>query len=109
MSRGRRIAAGRRARATRTGAASRAPRVVFYADDGSPRSRDRSPPGGRVSAERRTAVVVGAGAMGAAAARVPAGRGWGVALVEQHAIGHDLGGSGHDTRSFRLSHSDADD
>ena len=56
-----------------------------------------------------TAVVVGAGAMGAAAARVLAERGWGVTLLEQHAIGHDLGGSGHDTRSFRLSHSDADD
>ena len=59
--------------------------------------------------ERRTAVVVGAGAMGAAAARVLAERGWGVTLLEQHAIGHDLGGSGHDTRSFRLSHSDAAD
>ena len=56
-----------------------------------------------------TAVVVGAGAMGAAAARVLAERGWGVTLLEQHAIGHDLGGSGHETRSFRLSHSDADD
>jgi len=62
-----------------------------------------------VSAARRTAVVVGAGAMGAAAARVLAERGWGVTLLEQHAIGHDLGGSGHETRSFRLSHSDADD
>ena len=59
--------------------------------------------------ERRTAVVVGAGAMGAAAARVLAERGWGVTLLEQHAIGHDLGGSGHDTRSFRLSHTDAAD
>ena len=59
--------------------------------------------------DRRTAVVVGAGAMGAAAARVLAERGWGVTLLEQHAIGHDLGGSGHETRSFRLSHSDADD
>ena len=47
--------------------------------------------------------------MGAAAARVLAERGWGVSLLEQHAIGHDLGGSGHETRSFRLSHSDADD
>jgi sarcosine oxidase len=56
-----------------------------------------------------TAVVVGAGAMGAAAARVLAERGWGVSLLEQHAVGHDLGGSGHDTRSFRLSHSDAAD
>ena len=62
-----------------------------------------------MSAARRTAVVVGAGAMGAAAARVLAERGWGVTLLEQHAIGHDLGGSGHETRSFRLSHSDADD
>ena len=59
--------------------------------------------------ERRTAVVVGAGAMGAAAARVLAERGWAVTLLEQHAIGHDLGGSGHDTRSFRLSHSNAAD
>ena len=57
----------------------------------------------------RTAVVVGAGAMGAAAARALAERGWAVSLLEQHAIGHDLGGSGHDTRSFRLSHSHADD
>ena len=62
-----------------------------------------------VVSDRRTAVVVGAGAMGAAAARVLAERGWGVTLLEQHAIGHDLGGSGHETRSFRLSHSDADD
>jgi sarcosine oxidase len=57
----------------------------------------------------RTAVVVGAGAMGAAAARVLAERGWSVSLLEQHSIGHDLGGSGHDTRSFRLSHSHPDD
>jgi sarcosine oxidase len=56
-----------------------------------------------------SAVVVGAGAMGAAAARVLAERGWGVSVLEQHAVGHDLGGSGHDTRSFRLSHSDAAD
>ena len=56
-----------------------------------------------------TAVVVGAGAMGAAAARVLAERGWAVTLIEQHHIGHDLGGSGHETRSFRLSHSDAAD
>ncbi len=56
-----------------------------------------------------SAVVVGAGAMGAAAARALAERGWSVSLLEQHAIGHDLGGSGHDTRSFRLSHSDAAD
>ena len=62
-----------------------------------------------MSRGRQTAVVVGAGAMGAAAARVLAERGWGVTLLEQHAIGHDLGGSGHETRSFRLSHSDADD
>jgi sarcosine oxidase len=62
-----------------------------------------------VRTERRTAVVVGAGAMGAAAARALAERGWAVSLLEQHAIGHDLGGSGHDTRSFRLSHTDADD
>jgi sarcosine oxidase len=62
-----------------------------------------------MSGPARTAVVVGAGAMGAAAARVLAERGWGVTLLEQHAIGHDLGGSGHETRSFRLSHSDADD
>jgi len=47
--------------------------------------------------------------MGAAAARALAERGWAVSLLEQHAIGHDLGGSGHDTRSFRLSHSHADD
>jgi sarcosine oxidase len=62
-----------------------------------------------VSAERRSAVVVGAGAMGAAAARVLAERGWAVTLLEQHSIGHDLGGSGHATRSFRLSHSDVGD
>ena len=54
-------------------------------------------------------VVVGAGAMGAAAARVLAERGWSVSLIEQHAIGHDLGASGHSTRSFRLSHTEADD
>ena len=59
--------------------------------------------------ERRSAIVVGAGAMGAAATRALAERGWEVTLLEQHAIGHDLGGSGHDTRSFRLSHSEADD
>ena len=57
----------------------------------------------------RKAVVIGAGAMGAAAARVLAERGWAVSLIEQHAIGHDLGGSGHQTRSFRLSHTHADD
>ncbi|HET6172353.1 MAG TPA: FAD-dependent oxidoreductase [Gaiellales bacterium] len=62
-----------------------------------------------MSAERRSAVVVGAGAMGAAAARVLAERGWAVTLLEQHSIGHDLGGSGHATRSFRLSHSDVGD
>jgi sarcosine oxidase len=62
-----------------------------------------------VRTERRRAVVVGAGAMGAAAARALAERGWAVSLLEQHAIGHDLGGSGHDTRSFRLSHTHADD
>jgi hypothetical protein len=50
------------------------------------------------------------GALGAAPRlAVLAARGWGVALLGQHAIGHDLGGSGHETRSFRLSHSDADD
>ena len=58
---------------------------------------------------RRKAVVVGAGAMGAAAARALAERGWAVSLIEQHAIGHDLGASGHATRSFRLSHTEADD
>ena len=57
----------------------------------------------------RKAVVVGAGAMGAAAARALAERGWAVSLIEQHAIGHDLGASGHATRSFRLSHTEADD
>ena len=70
-----------------------------------PTSRTPSPrsvQAGRMSDAR---VVVGAGAMGAAAARVLAERGWAVTLLEQHAIGHDLGGSGHDTRSFRLSHS----
>jgi len=59
--------------------------------------------------DRRTAVVIGAGAMGAAAARVLAERGWAVSLIERHAIGHDHGASGHRTRSFRLSHTDADD
>ena len=47
--------------------------------------------------------------MGAAAARVLAERGWSVSLIERHAIGHDHGASGHDTRSFRLSHTDPDD
>ena len=84
-------------------------RPVMYADAAARLSR--LPALRRAGAGRpvSTAVVVGAGAMGAAAARVLAERGWAVTLIEQHHIGHDLGGSGHETRSFRLSHSDAAD
>ena len=47
--------------------------------------------------------------MGAPAARVLAERGWHVTLVEQFEIANQLGGSGHESRSFRLSHNDRAD
>ena len=48
--------------------------------------------------------MIGAGAMGAGAARALADRGYAVTVVEQFAAPNTLGGSGHHSRSFRLSH-----
>jgi sarcosine oxidase len=52
----------------------------------------------------KRAVVIGAGAMGAGAARALADRGWAVIVIEQFDAPNTLGGSGHHSRSFRLSH-----
>jgi sarcosine oxidase len=54
----------------------------------------------------RDVVVVGGGAMGAAAAWDLAGRGRDVVLLEQFARGHDLGSSHGSSRVFRLAHHD---
>ncbi|WP_165232320.1 N-methyl-L-tryptophan oxidase [Aquisphaera insulae] len=51
-------------------------------------------------------VIVGAGAMGAAAARALASRGEPVVLVEQFAIGHDRGSSHGAARIIRHSYAD---
>jgi len=55
-----------------------------------------------------TAVVVGAGVMGASTARELARRGFDVRLVEQYTPGNVRSGSGGDTRLIRFSHGDVD-
>jgi glycine/D-amino acid oxidase-like deaminating enzyme len=57
-----------------------------------------------VSADAARAVVVGAGAFGAAAADALAARGWAVTLVEQFAPANARGSSGDRTRLLRLGH-----
>jgi glycine/D-amino acid oxidase-like deaminating enzyme len=52
------------------------------------------------------AIVVGAGAFGAAAADALARRGWGVTVVEQYAPANARGSSGDRTRMLRLGHGD---
>jgi sarcosine oxidase len=54
-----------------------------------------------------TAIVVGAGAFGAAAADALAGRGWAVTVVEQYAPANARGSSGDRTRMLRLGHGDS--
>jgi glycine/D-amino acid oxidase-like deaminating enzyme len=55
-----------------------------------------------------TAVVVGAGVLGAATARELDRRGWDVTLVEQYTPGNVRSGSGGDTRILRFGHGDED-
>lgn len=55
------------------------------------------------------AVVIGAGAMGAGTARALADRGFAVTVIEQFDAPNTLGGSGHHSRSFRLSHGTRDE
>ncbi|MFB6719166.1 FAD-dependent oxidoreductase [Kribbella sp. NPDC056345] len=52
--------------------------------------------------------VVGAGAMGSAAARALAAAGREVVVLEQYTLGHDRGGSHGGTRLFRAAADDAD-
>ena len=54
------------------------------------------------------AIVVGAGAMGTAAARSLATRGRSVLVLERFEVGHALGSSGGPTRIFRLTYEHAD-
>src|ERR1051326_919484 len=49
-------------------------------------------------------IVVGLGAIGSAALRVLAKRGWQVLGIERHALGHDLGSSHGETRMIRLGY-----
>jgi sarcosine oxidase len=56
-----------------------------------------------------SAVVVGAGAFGVAAADALARRGWAVTIVERFAPANARGSSGDRTRLLRLSHGDDDD
>lgn len=60
--------------------------------------------GGAARADRPSAIVVGAGVFGAAAARELAGRGWDVTLVEQAAPGHVRASSGGESRLIRCGH-----
>jgi sarcosine oxidase len=61
---------------------------------------------GRVTNETVDVVVVGAGAMGSAAAWALASVGRDVVVLEQHALGHDEGGSHGGSRLFRLDYAD---
>jgi sarcosine oxidase len=63
---------------------------------------------GRVTNETVDVVVVGAGAMGSAAAWALAAAGREVVVLEQHALGHDQGGSHGGSRLFRLDYADAE-
>lgn len=54
----------------------------------------------------RDVVIVGAGLLGLAAARVLAGRGRDVVVLEQARVGHDAGGSKGSCRIFRLGYPD---
>jgi sarcosine oxidase len=58
-------------------------------------------------AERYDAIVVGAGAVGAAAAWALADRGAATLLLERFAIGHGRGSSGGPTRIFRFNYAEA--
>ena len=59
---------------------------------------------GRVTNETVDVVVVGAGAMGSAAAWALASADRHVVVLEQHALGHDQGGSHGGSRLFRLDY-----
>ena len=63
---------------------------------------------GQVTNETLDVVVVGAGAMGSAAAWALATAGRDVVVMEQHALGHDQGGSHGGSRLFRLDYADAE-
>lgn len=61
---------------------------------------------GQQANRRFDRIVIGAGAMGSAAAYHLAKRGLRVLLVEQFHVGHDRGGSAGQTRIIRYSHSE---
>ena len=63
---------------------------------------------GRVTNETVDVVVVGAGAMGSAAAWALASADRDVVVLEQHALGHDQGGSHGGSRLFRLDYADGE-
>ena len=66
--------------------------------------QDRASGGGGVSSVHDV-VVIGAGAMGSSAACALARAGREVVVVEQHQLGHELGGSHGGSRLFRLDYS----
>ncbi len=57
-----------------------------------------------MSGDAPSAIVVGAGALGAATADALARRGWAVTIVEQYAPANARGSSGDRTRLLRLGH-----
>jgi len=63
---------------------------------------------GRVTNETVDVVVVGAGAMGSAAAWALASADRDVVVLEQHTLGHDQGGSHGGSRLFRLDYADGE-